>query len=362
MVESLDKKFWKDFCLDDIFQITSTSSGIDKCRLINLEGDIPYITRTDKNNGYELYVGTQDSKYKVDRGNVITIGLDTQTVFYQQHEFYTGQNIQILKSPHLNKYTAMFLIPMIKILMQKFNWGGNGATLTRLKRSRILLPTINNEPDYEFMENYIKERAQKLKQKYKNKIIDCIKSFRQAPNMDVAWKNFKVKNIFPDIEKCKCNNVSVFKEGIIPYVGATNRNNGTIRYINAPDKFITKGNCIVFICDGQGSVGYSIYKAEDFVGSTTLKIGRNDYLNRYNSQFIISALNKNRDIYSYGYKRTETRLKNETIYLPVNKNGEPDYKFMEDYMKYLEQKKLLRYFEFINGSKKDICTLSSCDT
>lgn len=159
MIESLNKRKWEDFCLDDLFQITSTSSGIDKCRLVNLDGEIPYITRTDKSNGYELYVGNQISKYKMDYGNVITIGLDTQTVFYQQHSFYTGQNIQILQSEHINKYTALFMIPMIKILMKKFNWGGNGATLTRLRRSRILLPIVKKgEPDYKFMEDYIKER------------------------------------------------------------------------------------------------------------------------------------------------------------------------------------------------------------
>jgi hypothetical protein len=41
--------------------------------------------------------------------------------------------------------------------MTKFSWGGKGATLTRLKRSRILLPvTKSSNPDFEYMENYAK--------------------------------------------------------------------------------------------------------------------------------------------------------------------------------------------------------------
>ena len=41
--------------------------------------------------------------------------------------------------------------------MEKFNWGGNGATLTRLKRSKVMLPlTATNEPDYAFMEAYMR--------------------------------------------------------------------------------------------------------------------------------------------------------------------------------------------------------------
>lgn len=171
MIKSLKDKLWKDFGLNELFTITSTSSGIDKCRLINIGGKIPYITRTDKNNGYELFVGQQTAKYQSDIGNVITIGLDTQTVFYQPTNFYTGQNIQILQSMHINKYTALFIIPMIKILMQKFNWGGNGATLSRLKRSRIMLPTNSKgEPDYVYMENYMKHLEQKKLLEYLNYI------------------------------------------------------------------------------------------------------------------------------------------------------------------------------------------------
>jgi len=113
-------------------------------------------------------------------------------------------------------------------------------------------------------------------------------------------------------------------------------------YVDATDK-VTKGNCIVFICDGQGSIGYSIYKEHDFVGSTTLKVGRYSGINRYNANFIVSALDKNRIIYNYGYKRTEKRLKNETIYLPADINGEPDFELMEQYIRNLERQKREQY-------------------
>ena len=150
------------------------------------------------------------------------------------------------------------------------------------------------------------------------------------------WIQYKVKELF-EIEKCKCSNASALSKNTnnssIPYIGATNRNNGTMYFVERNEAMITKGNCIVFICDGQGSVGYSLYKKEDFIGSTTLKIGRNQNLNQYNGLFIVAALNKNKELYSYGYKRTENRLKNEVIYLPANELGLPDYKYMESCMK-----------------------------
>ena len=164
---------------------------------------------------------------------------------------------------------------------------------------------------------------------------------------DREWKAFKVKNIFA-IEKCKCSSVSTLKQGTFPYVGATNRNNGIMSFVEKKDKWVTKGNCIVFICDGQGSVGYSIYKKEDFIGSTTLKVGRSEHLTRYTAQFLVSALDKNRQMYSYGYKRNENRLSNESIMLPTADDGQPDYAFMEQYIREREDKLKQKYIDFVN--------------
>lgn len=149
---------WSEFVLSDIFDITSTRSGIDKNKLINTKGNIPYVTRSDKTNGWEDFIGQQDTRYRIDNGNCISVGLDTQTAFYQPSPFYTGQNIQVLRNDKLNKYIALFIIPILKQLMSKFSWGGNGATLTRLKRSKIILPiTSTGEPDYDFIEQYMKQ-------------------------------------------------------------------------------------------------------------------------------------------------------------------------------------------------------------
>lgn len=160
---SLKNIQWKEFFIggyNGIFDIESTKSGIDKNKLINGLGNVPYITRSDINNGINLFISkNQDEKYKLDNGGVITIGLDTQTVFYQKNNFYTGQNIQILRNENINKKVALFIIPLIKTQIKKFNWGGNGATLGRLNRTKVILPIDKNgKPNWEFMESYIKFR------------------------------------------------------------------------------------------------------------------------------------------------------------------------------------------------------------
>lgn len=171
-IASLEEKEWGEFFIggdEGVFSIAASKSGIDKNKLED-NGEkklIPYITRTEDSNGISHFITEkQNEKYRIDNGNVITIGLDTQTVFYQPYKFYTGQNIQVLSVEQLNKYNALFVIPLIKVQMKKFSWGGNGATLGRLFSTKIMFP-INEkkEPDWKYMESYItKVISQKLSQ------------------------------------------------------------------------------------------------------------------------------------------------------------------------------------------------------
>lgn len=173
---NLHDREWLAVPLISVFSITSTSSGIDKNKLIYQPGNYPYVTRTDINNGINDFICEQPD-YCLDAGNCITVGLDTQTVFYQENSFYTGQNIQVLRNDKLNTVNAKFLVPLIKNTLSIFSWGGNGATLTRLRRSKIMIPVDESgKADFDFMEEYIEEREQQIIQSY----IDYIGKSIQA--------------------------------------------------------------------------------------------------------------------------------------------------------------------------------------
>lgn len=349
---------WKEFVFENIFSINSTNSGIDKNKLILNKGNIPYITRTDKNNGIDCFVGKQNDKYKIEKKNVITIGLDTQTVFYQEYEFYTGQNIQILKCDKLNKNNANFLIPLIKKQMEKFNWGGNGATLTRLKRSKILLPTnTNGEPDFTFMEAYIKLLKEEKLKLYLNHIDLKISSLNAnsggvKPLNEKEWYEFEIGKLFklyPGKSK-GLNHLKKSNHGV-NYLGATNLNNGVLACVQSEgnENKIQKGNCIAFIRNGEGSMGYSVYKTESFIATSDITVGYSEKLNREIGLFITTIADRIRGKYNFGYKRSDTRLKKEKIQLPVNSKNEPDYEYMENYVKRIEFEKLNKYIQKING-------------
>lgn len=98
----------------------------------------------------------------------------------------------------------------------------------------------------------------------------------------MKWKAFKIEDIF-DLKKGRCSNASALSDGTIPYVGATNRNNGTMKFCSGNKKMISKGNCIVSIGAGDGSAGYSVYKQEDMICSSSNICGYSKYLNKCTS-------------------------------------------------------------------------------
>lgn len=347
----LKNKEWKEFVFEQILDISSTSSGIDRNKLINKKGLIPYLTRSEKDNGYDSFICEQADKYKIDDANVITVGLDTQTVFYQSNKFYTGQNIQVLKNEQLNKNIAQFLIPLIKKQMEKFNWGGNGATLTRLRRSKLFLPiNTKGEPDFEFMEAFMKQKEQEKFQKYNDYISQRIKDLNDfkpvVPIEEKKFGEFEIGRLF-NLSQGKSkglNHLTKVNKGV-NYLGATNLNNGVLCQVEKVEKMVHKGNGIAFIRNGEGSMGYSVYKTEEFIATSDISVGYNHNLNRHIGLFITTIADKVRGKYNFGYKRSGNRLKKEKILLPLNDQNKPDYDYMENYMKQLEYNKLNEYLK-----------------
>lgn len=138
-MKELDEKKWEKFVVfgkKGFLRIATTDSSIDSIRLIDgNEKRVPYVTRSEAVNGIAQFVSENNYEFGSDEAGCITVGLDTQTVFYQPHKFVTGQNIQIVTGDSLNEDSAHFYVTILKKQMDaKFNWGGNGATLSRMKR------------------------------------------------------------------------------------------------------------------------------------------------------------------------------------------------------------------------------------
>ena len=349
---NLTDREWREFFIggkEGIFDLRASNSGIDKNKLVPCDiSIIPYISRSELYNGISLFVGEiQNPKYAINKGNVITIGLDTQTVFYQPSKFYTGQNIQVISNCYLNKYNALFITRLLKIQLSKFNWGGNGATLGRLSKTKILLPVDKkNNPDYQFMEDYIKENIVKKRQEYieyaKNKLKQ-IKFENISSLKDKKWKEFFIVDIFPSIQRgkrlIKDNQIS----GNVPYVSSTAMNNGVDNFIQYDSKKMRKfKNCLSVA--NSGSVGSSFYEPFEYIASDHVTHLKNDKFNQYIYFFIATMTNRWSQKYNFNREINDPRISREKILLPVNSNDEPDYVYMEKYIKNIFYKKYSDYY------------------
>lgn len=167
----------------------------------------------------------------------------------------------------------------------------------------------------------------------------------------LEWKEFKLNDLFDRIEKGKCKNTNEeTKQSIngVSFLSATLNNNGVSGFVE-PNYLLQKGNCIMFVNQGDGGAGYSVYKKEDFISTTSNSFGYAKWINRYTGLFVASILCRFKEKYSFGYGRTENRLKNDRILLPINSKGQPNWEFMENFMRKIEYKKLNIYLDYIKN-------------
>ena len=335
---------WKYFEIGKLFKQIYKASAYNAQDLISSSpvncDAIRYITRTDTNNGCKEFVKNENFT-QIEQGNAITIGDTTATIYYQNEQFICGDHIVILRAPFLNEIRGVFIVALLNKERFRYNYG-RSFKMDIIKKTRILLPSIDeNNPDWNYVEYIVNQniipllpsKSRKVWEgEYNNKSIFsthiCLDS--------VKWDYFFVNDIF-QIEKCKCSNATELLEdgNDIAYIGAKKSGNGIMRYVKYNEMFVTKGNCIVFIGDGQGSVGYCLYQPNDFIGSTTLIAGYSNNLNPYIAQFLVTVLDLERYRYSFGRKYNKNAIINSKIKLPVDSNGNPDWQFMEDYIKSL---------------------------
>lgn len=368
---NLDTSRWKTFLLSSLYNIRM-GDKLDKNKMGEDNPSVNFVSRISYNNGVDLKVDRIDNITPNDAG-LMTVSLGGEylgSCYIQTEDFYTAQNIAILepKNSLMNKYVNQFICTLVKFECRTKYYAFGRELNTHISRDfEINLPierdtngqpVIDRDciyspdgyiPNWKFMEHFIKSLRHKPL---------TTKNRKASPALSISqWKYFfisKKKNrpgLFK-INNCKCGCAGDLEEGNdINYIGAKKSDNGVMKRVKLDMTLLSKGNGIMFICDGEGSVGYTNYMKEDFIGSTTTSIGYNDELNELNALFIVTVLDKERFKYSYGRKYRK-HIDEIQIKLPVlhNEDGSifidkrhkysaegylPDWKFMEQYIKNL---------------------------
>ena len=154
-----------------------------------------------------------------------------------------------------------------------------------------------------------------------------------------AWGWFQIGKLFDKFETGKGHDTLLGDGDACLYLGAKKSDNGVMRTCATDESMLQEGNCIVFICNGAGSVGYANYMDKPFIATTDLVLGYADWLNEKTGLFVATVLCKERFKYSFG-RKWKTHLHDTEIKLPVTANGEPDWHWMESYVDSLRSKPL----------------------
>ncbi len=357
-MKGFDGKAWERF---DVFgesgflHIATTDSSIDSIRLKDGgEKVIPYITRSESANGIAQFVSERNYEFGFDDAGCITVGLDTQTAFYQPHKFVTGQNIQIVTGDSLNEDNAHFYITILKNQMDaKFNWGGNGATLGRMKRLEAMLPVSDDKtPDYEYMSDYISQKRELLLEKYRkyiNKRIDKLgENIAIPPITQKNWESFLISDVF-NILPGKRLVAAHSTPGDRPFIGALDNSNGVARFVNDTNASLDK-NVLGVNYNGNGMV-IGFYHPYECIFSDDVKRFhlKHHEDNAFVLLFMKVAILQQKSKFGYLYKFNAERMANTRIMLPVTDGGSPDYEYMEQYAKNLMLRKYKQYLAYLDS-------------
>lgn len=162
---------------------------------------------------------------------------------------------------------------------------------------------------------------------------------------DREWKDFAVPYIFQNIQRGKRLKNADHVPGIVPYVSSTANNNGVDDYIEATKGTRVFENCISLA--NSGSVGTAFYEPFAFVASDHVTSLKCDRANEYIYLFLTAVLEQQGSNFNFNREINDLRIRKMRIMLPVTDDGEPDYQFMEDYVRELMTAKRKQYRNYV---------------
>ncbi|WP_082210641.1 N-6 DNA methylase [Flavobacterium sp. ABG] len=176
------------------------------------------------------------------------------------------------------------------------------------------------------------------------KSLEIVKDFEPVKGLEnKEWSEFYLKEIFTEIQRGKRLKKDDHKRGEMPYVSSTAMNNGIDGFISNNNGVRIFKNCLTIA--NSGSVGATFFQPFSFVASDHVTKLQNDNFNKFIYLFTASVTKRLSEKYSFNREINDQRIKREKILLPINKNGEPDYDFMENFIKKLVCEKLTKYIE-----------------
>lgn len=315
----------KTIKLSELFDIDKPSTLIySNC--IPDDNGINYVSSKGENNGIVGKVQIIPNR-KIYGAGCITVPLKGTVLeaHVQPEKCYVAHQIAVLiPKKEMNIKEEIYYCMCIKANKFKYSYGRQADSTI----SDLLVP--------EEVPDWVYKIEEPNLSKYKE-------SFNNSPTPELNinnWKEFKYTDIFDTIMIGKSIDLNKLEEGDINYIGRTEENNGiTAKVSKYNNQEPYEGNCITVPMVGNALK--STYQNSPFYVSQNILILRNRDLNKYNAMFFNAIIRMDKFRFCYGRTLSIDRFKQLTIKLPATPEGEPDYQFMEGYIKTLPYSKYI---------------------
>lgn len=162
---------------------------------------------------------------------------------------------------------------------------------------------------------------------------------------DRDWIAFPLTEIFPLIKRGKRLRTADHTLGNTPYVSASAVNNGVDGFIGNSKGVRKFQKCLTVA--NSGSVGKTFYHPYNFVASDHVTELKNNEFSEFCYKFLIPLISRLGEKYNFNHEINDIRIRREKVLLPINKQGKPDWSFMEQYVREREEYLIAEYKRFI---------------
>ncbi len=335
----IDTSEWKEFRIGDLFEACLSKDDIQPKDFV--EGEIPLVSSGKENNGIIAFV--EDKKARLWEANTLTIDMFGK-VFYQENPYFAvshGRVNILLPKISMTKECLQFMGCAIeKVTLQKYAFN-EMCTGTKVLKDNIKLPaTPNGAPDWTYMESYMASLETKVAES-----LTMLQAAKDAEKKKVdtrEWGEFRVGELF-EVKISKSvdkGGLEFAEDGEYDFIGRTPLNNGIQGRLN---KLKFEANQEGTYSIAQIGMHVCQYRERKWYASQNIFVltpfaEKSHKANKFIATIITRYLDCAYGEDTYATYPTAKTLPHLKIKLPVDKTGQPDWRYMEEYMRKVERK------------------------
>jgi hypothetical protein len=331
----IDTSGWKEYRMSDLGFTVCHGSRITKAERV--EGDTVFLTAGFENCGVVGTIGNENIDIWEKPITVDMFG----NVFYHDETCAGDDNIYAFLNSKLSRTAKLFVASsIVSVTQSKYSYQQQFRQGDANKLSVYLPCTPNGDPDWAYMESYMANLETKVAES-----LTLLQAAKDAEKKKVdtrEWGEFRVGELF-EVKISKSvdkGGLEFAEDGEYDFIGRTPLNNGIQGKLN---KLKFEANQEGTYSIAQIGMHVCQYRERKWYASQNIFVltpfaEKSHKANKFIATVITRYLDCAYGEDTYATYPTAKTLPHLKIKLPVDKTGQPDWAYMEEYMRKVERK------------------------